>query len=73
LLILKIKPDKLCEYSYHSGNTDSEVNLDKFKSGEMNKLSCVLQLNEGVNIPNLKQGIIMHAYGNERKISTKTR
>jgi superfamily II DNA or RNA helicase len=26
-----------------------------------------MQLNEGVNIPNLKQGIIMHSYGNERK------
>jgi superfamily II DNA or RNA helicase len=59
--------DKLCKYSYHSSNKQSEVNLDKFKSGEINKLSCVLQLNEGVNIPNLKQGIIMHAYGNERK------
>ena len=27
----------------------------------------MLQLNEGVNILDLKQGIIMHAYGNERK------
>jgi superfamily II DNA or RNA helicase len=58
---------KLCSHSYHSGNKASEVNLDKFKSGEISKLSCVLQLNEGVNIPDLKQGIIMHAYGNERK------
>jgi superfamily II DNA or RNA helicase len=30
-----------------------------------------MQLNEGVNIPNLKQGIIMHAYGNERKASQR--
>lgn len=59
--------DKMCDHSYHSGNKSSEVNLEKFKSGEIDKLSCVLQLNEGVNIPNLKQGIIMHAYGNERK------
>jgi superfamily II DNA or RNA helicase len=59
--------DQLCDYSYHSGNKESEVNLLKFKSGEIDKLSCVLQLSEGVNIPNLKQGIIMHAYGNERK------
>jgi superfamily II DNA or RNA helicase len=28
-------------------------------------------LNEGVNIPNLKQGIIMHAYGNERKAAQR--
>jgi superfamily II DNA or RNA helicase len=38
-----------------------------FKQGRTDKLSCVLQLNEGVSIPNLKAGIIMHAYGNERK------
>lgn len=63
--------DRLCSYSYHSGNPDSEDNLEKFKSGSINKLSAVLQLNEGVNIPNLKEGIIMHAYGNERKSSQR--
>ena len=63
--------DRLCEYSYHSKNKQSEENLDKFKNGEITKLSTVLQLNEGVNIPNLKQGIIMHAYGNERKASQR--
>ena len=59
--------DRLCEYSYHSNNIDSEANLEMFKEGTINKLSSVMQLNEGVNIPNLRQGIIMHAYGNERK------
>jgi superfamily II DNA or RNA helicase len=34
-------------------------------------MSCVLQLSEGVTIPNLKQGIIMHAYGNERKTAQR--
>lgn len=59
--------DKLCTHSYHSSNTQSDINLKNFKDGVINKLSCVLQLSEGVNIPNLKQGIILHAYGNERK------
>lgn len=63
--------DRLCQHSYHSGNKDSEENLQMFKNGEITKLSTVLQLNEGVNIPNLKQGIIMHAYGNERKASQR--
>lgn len=63
--------DKLCEYSYHSKNPKSEENLQMFKQGEITKLSTVLQLNEGVNIPNLRQGIIMHAYGNERKSSQR--
>ena len=59
--------ERLCEYSYHSNNPDSKDNLIKFKKGEITKLSCVLQLSEGVNIPDLKQGIILHAYGNEGK------
>jgi superfamily II DNA or RNA helicase len=63
--------DKLCDYSYHSNNPDSDRNLELFKEGTVNKLSTVLQLSEGVNIPNLKQGIIMHAYGNERKASQR--
>ena len=63
--------DKLCMHSYHSNNPDSENNLIAFKEGNIDKLSCVLQLSEGVNIPNLKQGIILHSYGNERKASQR--
>lgn len=63
--------DRLCSYSYHSNNSESEQNLEMFKTGEINKLSTVLQLNEGVNVPDLKQGIIMHAYGNERKAAQR--
>jgi superfamily II DNA or RNA helicase len=63
--------DRLCDYSYHSNNSKSDENLEKFKSGKILKLSTVLQLNEGVNISNLKQGIIMHAYGNERKAAQR--
>lgn len=63
--------DKLCSHSYHSKNPDNEENLIKFKDGIITKISCVLQLSEGVNIPNLKSGIIMHSYGNERKSSQR--
>jgi superfamily II DNA or RNA helicase len=63
--------DKICKHSYHSSNKNSENNLKLFSDGTINKLSCVLQLNEGVSIPDLKQGIIMHAYGNERKTSQR--
>lgn len=59
--------DRMCKHSYHSSNDQSEENLQQFKEGNIETLSCVMQLNEGVNIPNLKVGIIMHAYGNERK------
>jgi superfamily II DNA or RNA helicase len=63
--------DKINPYSYHSNNPKSEHYLELFKTGRINKLSTVLQLSEGVNIPNLKQGIIMHAYGNERKAAQR--
>ena len=59
--------DKLCTHTYHSNNPNSKDNLNDFKAGKINKLSCVMQLSEGVNIPELRQSIIMHAYGNERK------
>lgn len=59
--------DKMCSHSYHSSNPKSEENLKLFSEGHINALSCVLQLSEGVTIPDLKQGIIMHSYGNERK------
>ncbi len=61
----------LAAFSYTSKSPFSEQNLLKFKTGEIDKLSCVLQLSEGVNIPGLKAGIIMHSYGNERKASQR--
>lgn len=63
--------DRLCPYRYHSNNSLSEDSLLAFKEGKINKLSCVLQLSEGVNIPHLKQSIILHAYGNERKTAQR--
>ena len=63
--------DRICKHSYHSNNPDSEQNLQDFKNGDLSELSCVLQLNEGINIPELRAGIIMHAYGNERKSSQR--
>jgi superfamily II DNA or RNA helicase len=63
--------DKFGVASYHSNNPNSEYYLEEFKKGYIQDLACVLQLSEGVNIPNLKVGIIMHAYGNERKSSQR--
>ena len=63
--------DRICKHSYHSQNPKSEENLELFSDGRIDKLSCVLQLSEGVTIPKLKAGIIMHAYGNERKTAQR--
>ena len=63
--------DRLCNHSYHSNNPDSPEILEAFSNGSITKMSSVLQLNEGINIKGLKAGIIMHAYGNERKSSQR--
>lgn len=63
--------DRLSKHSYHSNNTDSEYNLLAFKKGDIYRLSAVEQLSEGVTIPNLKVGIIMHSYSNNRKAAQK--
>jgi len=62
---------RICTITYHSKNKFSESNLESFKTGKLLKLCAVEQLNEGINIPNLKYGVIMHSYGNERKASQK--
>ena len=62
---------RICPITYHSKNKFSESNLESFKTGKLLKLCAVEQLNEGINIPNLKYGVIMHSYGNERKASQK--
>lgn len=59
--------DRICSRSYHSKNPDSEQNLELFKQGKIQEMSCVLQLSEGVTVPDLKTSVILHAYGNERK------
>jgi superfamily II DNA or RNA helicase len=63
--------DRMCNHSYHSGNKKSQENLELFSDGRINQMSCILQLSEGVNILGVKQGIIMHAYGNERKTAQR--
>ncbi|MGI4873088.1 MAG: DEAD/DEAH box helicase [Janthinobacterium lividum] len=58
-------------YTYHSANKSSQANLDKFNSGQIQRLACVAQLSEGISIANLRVGIIWHAFGNERKAAQR--
>jgi len=59
----KEQADRLCSHSFHSSNHFSKENLELFKEGTLMKLSAVHQLSEGINIPDLKEGIILHSYG----------
>ncbi len=63
--------EQQAERTYHSKNKHSQANLAKFNAGEIQRLACVAQLSEGINIPNLRVGIIWHAFGNERKAAQR--
>ena len=67
----KIQAMKICNNQYFTGNKDNEKNLEDFKSGKINRLSCVLMLSEGATIPDLKECIIQHAYANNNKLSQR--
>lgn len=58
-------------HTYHSKNKASQQNLARFNTGEIQRLACVAQLSEGINIPNLRVGIIWHTFGNERKAAQR--
>jgi len=58
-------------HTYHSKNKESQQNLAKFNIGKIQRLACVAQLSEGINIANLRVGIIWHAFGNERKAAQR--
>ena len=58
--------EMLCPYTYHSKS--SNISLQKFKSGEVNTLSCVNALNEGHNIPNVDNAVITQVTSKERHL-----
>lgn len=67
----KAQADELCKHSFHSSNPKSDENLQLFADGKIFRLSCIDQLSEGVSIHDLKVGIIMHTFSNERKARQK--
>jgi len=67
----KAQADRLAKHTYHSGNKESERNLELFKAGIISRMACVEQLSEGTNIRGLKEGIVMHSYGNEKRLPQK--
>jgi superfamily II DNA or RNA helicase len=65
--------DQICPNSYHSkkDKEENEETIRKFSDGEIDCMSCVQQLNQGINVKNLKNGIILHAYSNEKQSSQR--
>ncbi len=69
----KQQANQISKYRYYSGigKIIAENNLNKFKSGEIEVLSTVEQLSEGINIPNLGSVVIAHSYSNPRLFMQK--
>ena len=63
--------EEQAQHTYHSKNKNSQANLELFNAGTIQRLACVAQLSEGVNIRDLRVGIIWHAFGNERKAAQR--
>lgn len=62
--------EELCgTHVYHSKTKDNE--LKRFLSEEIRTLGCVNALNEGINIPNLDQSIIVQASSNPREMTQR--
>lgn len=64
----KEQADYISPYNYYSGNPNNDKNLEKFNNDEIKILSCVLQLNEGINLKNLDNAIILHSYSSDRNV-----
>lgn len=68
----KEQADRLGEHTIYSGKAkENKITLAKFKSGEIQKVVAIDKLSEGVTVPGLMIGIIMHSYANERKAAQK--
>lgn len=56
--------EQLCDKSFHSKKKDSK-DFDDFKAERINRLSCVNALNEGHNIPNIDNGLVVQLNSKE--------
>jgi len=57
--------EELCPFHYHSKVKKSNNDLERFKEGKINQMSCVNALNEGINIPNLDKAIVAQVNSQE--------
>ena len=55
----------LCENSYHSKSAKTDLSYNRFMAEEINRLSSVRSLNEGQNIPNLNNALIVQLNSND--------
>lgn len=58
--------NKLCKHRYHSKTTEKD--LQAFMSGEINRLSSVNKLNEGLNVEGVDSGVVQQAQSSDKDL-----
>jgi superfamily II DNA or RNA helicase len=63
--------DELCKHSYHSKNKNSKENLELFQNDEIDKMSCIAQISQGVTFNKLGTVLVLHSYSNEKNLAQR--
>lgn len=66
-----IEQAELFQYSIHSKDKNSRINLTKFNEGKINHISAVATLDEGVNLHNCRIGIFGMLNSSEIKVTQR--
>lgn len=66
-----IEQAELFQYSIHSKDKNSRINLTKFNEGKINHISAVATLDEGVNLYNCRIGIFGMLNSSEIKVTQR--
>lgn len=61
-----VQAELLCEDSYHSKSNN--VAYDAFKSGQINRLSCVKAINEGHNLPSVDKAVVCQVTSKDKDL-----
>ena len=66
-----IEQAELFQYSIHSKDKNSRLNLNKFNEGKINHISAVATLDEGVNLYNCRIGVFGMLNSSEIKVTQR--
>ena len=66
-----IEQAELFQYSIHSKDKNSRINLTKFNEGKINHISAVATLDEGINLHNCRIGIFGMLNSSEIKVTQR--
>lgn len=66
-----IEQAELFQYSIHSKDKNSRINLTKFNEGKINHISAVATLDEGINLYNCRIGIFGMLNSSEIKVTQR--